>query len=369
MRIDLNRTQTLVVLLAVAFAANIVIVDRSHAAPILDPGDVFSFADADNCVADTEVPNLLDGLGGASSSCDAANQRVTAQVRPILGPGFVGFQTIRAYATITNDFEVSAEPETEGNTVAAWVTYDVNWDGRILLIGFLSKPSVELSIRLFDLTEGSKAIEGETIWARDDDAVGFSIPYVPVLSFNIGGGHDSNTVTSTFSAVLKRGHQYRIALRLECDVFSDGGLDIGTECDYEDNFPVGQSGGGAGWTRLSVKLGLDETATLEELESIREHTHLFLTGKGRGHNNTEAETGAAIYPDEPPVDDVDGVEASEDLCLATPESFEVDTHGCAIEEFWARNHPAAVCSRADWEDEESRNPQDCRWRSGSCELR
>jgi hypothetical protein len=82
-----------------------------------------------------------------------------------LGPDVVGFQTIRAFATITNDFEVSAEPGTEGNTVAAWITYDVDWDGRILLIGFLSKPSVEIAIQLFDLTESGKAIEGETIWA------------------------------------------------------------------------------------------------------------------------------------------------------------------------------------------------------------
>jgi len=366
---DLKWIRTLASLLAVAFAASSAIADRSVAAPILDPGDVFSFADADDCAAGTQVPNAIEGLGGASSSCDAAGQRLTAQVRPILGPGFVGFQTIRAFATLTNDFEVSAEPGTEGNTVAAWVTYDVDWDGRILLIGFFSKPSVEISIQLFDLTESSKAIEGETIWARDDDAISFSVPYVPVISLNVGGGRDSNAVTSTFGAVLKRGHRYRIALRLECDVFSDGGLDVGTECDYEDNFPVGQTGGGAGWTRLSVKLGLDEAATLEELENIRNHAHLYLTGKGRGHNNTEAETGAAIYPGAPPVDDMDGVDASEDLCLATPEGFEIDAHGCAIEEFCALQDRAGDCSRADWQDDDSGRPKDCRWRSGSCEMR
>jgi hypothetical protein len=51
------------------------------------------------------------------------------------------------------------------------------------------------------------------------------------------------------------------------------------------------------------------------------------------------------------------------------ESFEVDAHGCAIEEFCALQDRAAVCSRADWQGDESGNPKDCRWRSGSCGLR
>ena len=56
-------------------------------------------------------------------------------------------------------------------------------------------------------------------------------------------------------------------MRLVCSVFSDGGFDVGSECDYMNNF-IGGSDGGAGWTRLAVKLGLDEADILRRLQSL-----------------------------------------------------------------------------------------------------
>ena len=107
---------------------------------------------------------------------------------------------------------------------------------------------------------------------------------------------------------------------------------------------------------------------LDELEKLREHNHLYLTGKGRGHNNTEAETGAALFPDDPPIDDMDGIPSTDDACPATPEGFEVDAGGCALEEFCAIQERANDCTKADWQDDESTNPRDCRWRKGACEA-
>ena len=41
-------------------------------------------------------------------------------------------------------------------------------------------------------------------------------------------------------------------------------------------------------------------ADLEETqEALRNHTHTYLTGKGKGHNNTEVETGPAEFPTSP----------------------------------------------------------------------
>ena len=266
------------------------------AEPQLAPGDIIDFSAADSCAAITLVPNVIEELARADSSCDADARRIRAQVRPIVGAGWVGLQSAQAVSYLRNDFHVTAGPETTGHRVAAWVTYDVDFDGLIVFIGLLSRPTVELAMTLTDLTE-NKVIKGELIWSRDGEGFGVSIPYVPI-DFNFGGGIDRHAVTNTFATVLTRGHSYRLELKLACTVFSDGGLDIGSECDYMDGF-LGGDGGGAGWSQLSVKAGLDEREVLDKLERLTNHTHGYLTGAGLGQNNTPAETTPPV-PFEPP---------------------------------------------------------------------
>jgi hypothetical protein len=255
---------------------------------VVNPGEDFAFVQADSCRSDTIVPNLVKKLARANSTCDAGSRRIKAEVRPIVGPEWVGFQTVQARSFLQNDFEVGAGPQTAGNTVGAWVTYDVDFNGLMVFIGFFSNPTVEVAMTMTDLTQ-DKVIKGELIWSRDGKGFGVSIPYIPI-DFNFGGGHDDHAVTNTFSTVLTRGHAYRLELRLVCSVFSDGGLDVGSECDYMDDFLVGNSGAGVGWTRLAVKVGLDEAEVLQRLAELEQHTHIYLTGRGIGHNNTPAET-------------------------------------------------------------------------------
>jgi len=264
----------------------------SAAEETVSPGETVEFLAADSCSTKLEIPNAVDALARAHAECSAGQRLLKAEVRPIVGAGWVGLQTVRASATLRNDFELLGDPETLGNTVGAWVTYDANWNGRMLFIGFLSNPTVELAIRLTDLTD-SKVIKGELIWGRDGRGVGISVPYIP-FDLNLGGGVDKDGVSNTFPAVLTRGHKYRLELVMTCAVFSDGGLDVGSECDYMDNYILGQSGGGAGWSKLAVKVGLDEAEVLKKLEDLATHTHVYLTGKGVGHNNTEAETSAPV---------------------------------------------------------------------------
>ncbi len=257
----------------------------------VSPGETVEFLAADSCSTKLEIPNAVEDLARAHAACSASQRRIKAEVRPIVGAGWVGLRTVRASATLLNDFELLADPGTLGNTVGAWVTYDATWNGMMVFIGFFSNPTVELAIRLTDLTD-AKVIKGELIWGRDGKGAGISIPYVP-LDLNLGGGVDNHGVSNTFPAVLTRGHKYRLELVMTCAVFSDGGLDLGSECDYMDDFLVG-SGGGAGWSKLSVKVGLDEAEVLKRLEELAQHTHIYLTGRGVGHNNTEAETSAPM---------------------------------------------------------------------------
>ena len=41
-----------------------------------------------------------------------------------------------------------------------------------------------------------------------------------------------------------------------------------------------------------------EEELLQRIEALEDHTHTYLTGKGQGHNNTEAETGTTEVPEE-----------------------------------------------------------------------
>jgi outer membrane murein-binding lipoprotein Lpp len=114
----------------------------------------------------------------------------------------------------------------------------------------------------------------------------------------------------------------------------------------------------------------------EKVEELRDdfdsHSHTYRTGKGTGHNNTEAETGAALVPEVGPVDDPgdgDGVASAVDLCPGTPEGAEVDASGCELAAFCSLQERSSICSKADWQGDESRNPRDCRWRRGACEAR
>ncbi|HET9482193.1 MAG TPA: hypothetical protein VFP98_10605, partial [Candidatus Polarisedimenticolia bacterium] len=217
----------------------------SRAQETVSPGDTIEFTAPDACDTDLQIPNAVEQLARAHASCNAGQRALRAEVRPITGAQWVGLRTVRATATMWNDFEVLGDSETLGNTVGAWVSYDAHWNGMMLFVGFFSPPSVELAIRLRDLTD-AKVIKGEMIWGRDGQGAGISIPYIPI-DLNLGGGVDNASVSNIFSAVLTRGHTYRLEMTLACSVFSDGGLDVGSECDYMDDFLVG-SGGGAGWS-------------------------------------------------------------------------------------------------------------------------
>jgi len=130
------------------------------------------------------------------------------------------------------------------------------------------------------------------------------------------------------------------------------------------------------WNDIILKLGADPQEYIAELEDqieeLREdlegHSHIFLTGRGTGHNNTEAETSSALLPGDEPVDDMDGVASAFDLCPGTPMGTEVDASGCGLASFCSGQERARDCNQADWLGDESNRPRDCRWRGGSCEV-
>jgi outer membrane murein-binding lipoprotein Lpp len=285
-----------------------------------------------------------------------------------------------ASGEVFTEFNITGE---EGALVGSFLSTVVNVSGVLSALGPEALASVEASLEVTDTTDGV-LIAAETV-VNEKIADG----KIPVAEKSV----------VAMSLPLNRGHSYRVSLILKAGAVAGvGGVgDVGSALsDFLDT---------ASWSDLSVTAGVDPfaliviiDARLDQLESdvdaleervdgiegdieeldakvdqLREdfdnHSHTYLTGKGTGHNNTEAETGAPLLPPGEPVDDVDGVESGNDLCPGTPEGAEVDASGCELDAFCALQDRISICSTADWQDdEESKKPRNCRWRRGACEA-
>lgn len=214
--------------------------------------------------------------------------------------GGISVGTGEAHSQIYYDFEVGDSAGTTNDTVGAWISYSVDRRGyQVISPSVSTNASVNVEIVLRDLTEG-RNLHVETVHKLDlktysfaDISVGFDFT-------------DSGTKVDVFSAVLKRGHSYRLTLRLSSTLFIIVSSALLSTCDYMDGF----AGGGDGRVELNslyVKVGLDEKEVLRILDGIQNHRHIYLTGRGVGHNNTEAQSSLPILgstPAGPPTGDV-----------------------------------------------------------------
>jgi len=268
-----------------------------------------------------------------------------------------------ASGEIFTDFNITGE---DGALVGSFLSAVIDVSGVLSGLGPKGLASVKASLEVTDTTAGVLVAAETVVNDRVVDGI------TPVS--------EKNAVVMQLP--LNRGHSYRVSLILEARAVGSAGDVDGALSDFIKT---------ARWFGLSVTAGrdpfgliviidarLDQLETdLEELaetvgelrEDFDDHSHTYLTGKGTGHNNTEAETGAPLLPPGEPVDDMDGVEGDSDLCPGTPEGAEVDVNGCELDAFCLLQERMNVCSSADWQGDESRNPRDCRWRRRACEAR
>jgi hypothetical protein len=270
-----------------------------------------------------------------------------------------------ASGEVYTDFNITGIKS--GALVGSYLSAEVDVSGVLSGLGPKAFASVKASLEVKDTT-ADVVIAAETV--VDDSIADGTIPVSGV-----------NAVA--MSLPLSSGHSYRVSLIIEAQAVGSPGDAAGAISDFVNT---------ASWSGLSVTAGLDPFALIakldarvseletdlgdldETVEELREdfdnHSHTYLTGKGTGHNNSEAATGAPLL-EEPgePVDDNDGVDSGSDLCPGTPEGAEVDANGCELEAFCSLHERIAVCNSADWQDDESRTPRDCRWRRSACEVR
>jgi hypothetical protein len=339
------------------------------AAVDIDPGTTASDLAAEGGTVLEECPD------SATQTCTVVINEADNEVGALVDVTDEGSGV--ASGEVFTEFNITGE---EGALIGSFLSAVVNVSGVLSALGPEALASVEASLVVTDTTDGV-LIAAETV-VNETIADG----KIPVAEKSV----------VAMSLPLNRGHSYRVSLILKAAAVGSVG-DVGSALsDFLDT---------ASWSDLSVTAGRDpfaliaiidarldqletDVAALEErvdgietdieeldenVEQLREdfdnHSHTYLTGKGTGHNNTETETGAPLLPPGEPADDEDGLESDNDLCPGTPEGAEVDANGCELDAFCSLQERISVCSSADWQDDESRNPRDCRWRRGACEAR
>jgi hypothetical protein len=190
------------------------------------------------------------------------------------------------------------------------VSAEVNVAGVLSSLGPNALASVNVAVEVRDT--GADALVGAATIV--DDAI--TDGTVPV---SVG-----NSVVMPLPLTV--GHSYRVSLIIRAEAVGSAGDAAGAVSDFVST---------ASWSSLSVTAGTDPTERIaeleEELDQLRDdfesHSHTYLTGKGAGHNNTEAETGAPLISGGGSVggeDDGDGVEGDADLCPGTAGGAQVD---------------------------------------------
>lgn len=230
------------------------------------------------CIADCDF-----GDGSANASFNLSNT---------LGSKFV---TSSIYGQFTIDDQPGNETE-----VDATIDYEVLWSGLWTLTGVFTGYNdckAEVSVYLYDITNGSKLVKKTDPPLHTMTVDGF----IGIDIIDVGAGLDSGGTANSMVAKLRRGHTYRTALTLH--ITGKGAANANITLDYFAGAL------GVYWQDVTVTVSPDLAERIDELEErvdtleaevaqlkfgLEHHTHTYLTGRGEGHNNTEAQTSAAI---------------------------------------------------------------------------
>jgi len=265
------------------FVVSLLVGMESRADVIIAPGETSPPLQAEDCSYSSGGP-LGDCLGGCFTGCDAGNNTAEATLdvsNYTAGKKFVA-------TTVYTDFIVKADSSNAGNEVDGTISYDIEWAGGWTLYGvFTGFNDVKstMTISLYDLSATGRVVRSATLHSMTTDG------FIGIDIIDVGFGLDNGSTVNSMSANLIRGHTYRLGLTIRCEGKSASNANV--ILDYQT------SGWGLWWNDLKVSVGIDLEEEIEKLwKALETHTHIYLTGRGEGHNNTEAQTSPAIIMDD-----------------------------------------------------------------------
>ncbi len=246
-------------------------------------------------------------LLGCNPSCDLSVPSADAYMDlfNVIGSKYVT-------STIYGQFTVT-DPNATGNEVDGTIAYNIHWRGLWSLGGVFTgynDAKAEITVYLYDVTNGSTLIKKTEPPIHTMTVDGF----IGIDIIDIGAGYDEGSSNNSLTAKLLRGHTYRVALSLHISARGLNNAQIAFDYDLADL--------GLHWDEFVVSVSpdiIEEIALLKErvdsLEAevarlrygLEHHTHTYLTGRGEGHNNTEAQTSIALVMEEEDISDSVGV--------------------------------------------------------------
>jgi hypothetical protein len=279
-------------LLPVLVALSLALAPAAHAAIDIAPGETSAPLIGDGCLESSGaiVVDTFDCTADCLTQCEAASNTANASL------DVSNLDVGKRYVVISlySDFTVTGDSTTNGNPVSATVSYDLGWAGGWTLAGLFTgfnDVKSTMSIALADRTAG-QTVQSSTFHTMTTDG------FIGIDIIDAGFGLDKGSEASSMSVDLVRGHTYRVLLTLRIE--GKGALNATVLLDYATG------GWGLWWNSLTVSVTpdiLEEIAKLwaaiDQLRhDLEHHTHTYLTGRGEGHNNTEATTSPAIIMDD-----------------------------------------------------------------------
>ncbi len=246
----------------------------------IEPGSFYTLSDspADGGASGESGGIQFDMFSSFNVNSKAIRARTLTQPNAVAGEGV-------ASSRIFYEFRVGSTPETVGQAVEGLITYSVDWGGQQLVItGGLSNAVVESELILRDMTTNAN------MYVRP--VHNFDLETYKVRKVTLGLDYDdSGNTAGTFPAILRRGHTYRLTLRMAATVYLVSPLLSGSAVwsDYEAE--------GMELRSLGVMVQIDQKDLLRRLERVENHRHTYLTGRGEGHNNTEAVSSSPVIID------------------------------------------------------------------------
>ena len=199
-------------------------------------------------------------------------------------------------ATTYTEFTVTSSASGAATSLDATISYDVAWLGGWTIIGAFTgwnQAQSEVKLTLVDRTAGT-VVRSSTLHTMDPEG------FIDIDIIEVGTGLDRGSDVNAINVQVVRGHTYRLGLHMRCEAI---GLPTATvTLDY-----LSGPNWGAKWNDMKVTVGADLAEEIEKLkrrvDALENHTHTYLTGRGEGHNNTEAETSKPILVVEDPSED------------------------------------------------------------------
>jgi len=204
--------------------------------------------------------------------------------------------TKSATGKIYNRFRIEGDPDSD-RILRANVSGDVSWAGRLFIEAGSGRinASVKVWVKLLDETDNNRTIaEQEMVYSDCDISAVFP---TACLKFPQGSS------AYNFAADLQRGHTYRLEFAARCrsDIKFPAAV-AGVGCSFSDD---GLAPNGISRSEFRVNIERD---LLEEIEQLREelyelrdqydsHSHVYRTGRGKGHNNTKKISSSPVDSD------------------------------------------------------------------------